>query len=142
LNQVIAGAREPLSRLLGETVELSLRLSSDRLAVAAEPDDIEGILLNLALNAREAMPTGGRLTIATTPLGSRVRFTVTDTGVGMDPEVSARIFDPFFTSKATGAGIGLNSVALAVRHLNGTISVETRLGGGTAIHIVFPLAKA
>jgi two-component system, cell cycle sensor histidine kinase and response regulator CckA len=150
-NSVAASEVSTFAALAGERISMRLVLCTEPLLVAAERSDLERILLNLALNARDAMPGGGVLTIETSAVlpsdlarreGARpfAKLTVTDTGVGMTPETKTRIFDPLFTTKATGTGLGLTTVAFTVRQLQGMISVESDLGRGTSVSVILPLA--
>ena len=150
-NSVAASGAATFAALAGERISLRMVLCTQPLLVAAERSELERILLNLALNARDAMPGGGVLTIETSAVmpshlarreGAQpfARVTVTDTGVGMTQETKARIFDPLFTTKATGTGLGLTTVAFTVRQLQGMISVESDLGRGTAVSVILPLA--
>ena len=149
-NSVASSGAATFAALAGERISLRLLLCTRPLLVAAERSELERILLNLALNARDAMPGGGVLTIETSAIlpselarreGARpfAKVTVTDTGVGMTQETKARIFDPQFTTKDTGTGLGLTTVAFTVRQLQGMISVESDLGRGTAISVILPL---
>jgi two-component system, cell cycle sensor histidine kinase and response regulator CckA len=113
LNEVVRDTETMLRRLLGEDIELVLGLDSALGHVKADPGHLEQVLLNLAVNARDAMPEGGQLTISTSNAGPQVLLTVADAGAGMTEEVKARIFEPFFTTKAKGKGTGLG---LAVVH--------------------------
>jgi signal transduction histidine kinase len=153
LNGVIRSSLSGLKRILGTGISVKLQLSTDQARVAAETIQIERILVNLVLNARDAMPEGGALLIQTTVVDetrstagehvpAHVRLTVTDTGVGMCPEVKGRIFEPLFTTKRKGTGLGLNSVAQTVRRLHGTISVESGVNCGTEITVTLPLAHS
>jgi signal transduction histidine kinase len=139
-----------LSRFLGERIQLRTRLSQEPVTVLSEPLELERILLNLALNARDAMADGGDLTIETDvadllPLGQvtgepvpYAQLSVTDTGCGMTPDVEARIFEPFFTTRATGTGLGLSSIAFTVRQLQGMVSVQSEPGQGTRVTVHLP----
>ena len=149
LNQVVGSAFDTIARLAGKTVRVRVRVSPEPALVAADVVDVERVLLNLALNARDAMPEGGVLTIETAVVdnpshqrsdvgGRRVRMTVSDTGRGMTPDVRARIFEPFFTTKDTGTGVGMRSVAFTVRQLQGTLSVESQPNGGTSVIVDLP----
>jgi PAS domain S-box-containing protein len=146
-----------LRRLIGEDVEIEIASAGDPLPVRADRSQLDQVLLNLVVNARDAMPKGGRLTIelAEAELGGRavaaapgvapgrfVRLTVADTGHGMTPEVRARIFEPFFTTKppGRGTGLGLATVFGVVRQSGGLIEVETAPGGGTRFDLFFPWA--
>ena len=150
-NAVVASGASTFAALASDRITLRLSLCEEPLMVAAEHSDLERILLNLALNARDAMPGGGVLTIETSVVapsaGARrdgvhpyARLTVTDTGVGMTPEIKARIFEPMFTTKARGTGLGLTTVAFTVRQLHGMISVESEVGRGTAVSVILPLS--
>ena len=152
LNLAVRSAHSTLSRLTGPTIQLELRLSSEPVPVAAELIELERIMLNLALNAREAMPDGGVLTVETERIApvphntagcaiGKARLTVRDTGRGMPAEVKGRMFEPLFTTKPRGTGLGLNSVAFTVRQLQGMISVESSVDIGTTVTIVLPLSS-
>ncbi|HRV95973.1 MAG TPA: ATP-binding protein, partial [Anaerolineae bacterium] len=135
LNDVIDQIKNMLGRLIGENIDLVDHLAPDLPSIKADAGQIEQVLLNLAINARDAMPKGGSLTIVTTAIkldpakaksmeligGRYVRLTVTDTGAGINPAVQARIFEPFFTTKAIGegTGLGLSTVYGIVRQLGG-----------------------
>ena len=145
LNRVIVPFVEEFARLAGGGVRVEFHPWAGPIAVSADEAEVEGILLNLTLNAREAMPDGGVLTIATGVIdlpgvsGPRVQLQVVDTGRGMTPEVKARIFEPFFTTKDTGTGLGLNSVASTVARLGGTLSVQSQVGVGTSVTALLPM---
>ena len=151
VHEVIGAAYAMLAQLVtaGVTVELQLEATSTR--IDADPRRIEQVLVNLVVNASDAMPSGGRLTIATSNLcasareDSRIdalRIAVADTGTGMTPRVERRIFEPFFTTKApgSGTGLGLSTADGVVRRYGGAISVDTRLGAGTTFLITLPLS--
>jgi two-component system cell cycle sensor histidine kinase/response regulator CckA len=153
LNALIRETEWMLRRLIGEDVELELRLVEDIGNVKVDPGQLEQILLNLAVNARHAMLRGGVLTLATDNAdpagasgetlaapGSHVRITVTDTGVGMDAETQARIFEPFFSTRSQdeGTGLGLATVSGIVQQSGGVIEVESEPGKGTAFRIYLP----
>src|SRR5207249_3644615 len=148
-----------LRRLVGEDIELVLSLDPALGKVKADPSQVEQVIMNLVVNARDAMPNGGRLTIETAnadpdkavayprlpvPHGSCVRLTVADTGAGMDREVQAHIFEPFFTTKAKdkGTGLGLAMVYGIVQQSGGCISVQSEAGRGTTLKIHLPRAEA
>ena len=157
LNEIVAGMEKMLRRLLREDVELSLRLPPALPKIRVDPGQIEQVVLNLAVNAHDAMPSGGKLTIETAAFaidaeqaaahaglepGLQVMLAMTDTGVGMDEETQSRIFEPFFTTKNTGegTGIGLATVQGIVHQSGGTISVDSKPGGGTTFKLYLPVA--
>ena len=153
LNQVVGAAFEMIARLVGDGIRVRVRVSAEPAFIMAEALEIERILLNLAMNARDAMPAGGVLTIETAivsnplhddydVLGPRVRMIVSDTGRGMTQEVRERILEPFFTTKETGTGVGMSSVAFTVRQLEGALTVQSRPNGGTSIIVDIPCAPA
>lgn len=158
LNEIIARSEEMLRPLLGEQVELEHALGEGLAAIQADPVQVEQVLMNLAINARDAMPQGGRITIETCnaeldeayarvrPMakpGSYVRLAVSDTGVGMDAATQARIFEPFFTTKAQGrgTGLGLATVYGIVKQSEGFIWVYSEVGRGTTFKIYWPRAE-
>lgn len=131
-----------LARLLGERIRLQVVIDGRGGTMHADPGQIEQILMNLAVNARDAMPEGGQLRIETTALPEtrQVRLMVSDTGIGMTPEVQAQIFEPFFTTKeeGKGTGLGLATVYGIVKQIRGSIDVTSEPGRGTAFHLLFP----
>ena len=147
LNEVVSHAGRLLQRLIGEDVAVTLRLEPALWRAKADAGQLEQVLMNLAVNARDAMPDGGRLTIATANAvehGVRVvRLTVRDTGCGMAEEVKARIFEPFFTTKPAGkgTGLGLPMVYGFVAQSGGRIAVESELSVGTTIAITLPAVE-
>jgi two-component system, cell cycle sensor histidine kinase and response regulator CckA len=155
LNEVVAIVESLLRRLIGEDVTLKARLSPELWSVRADPMQLEQVLMNLVVNARDAMPTGGTITIETenasldpsagteafsVTRGPYVRLSVTDTGHGMAPEVRARAFEPFFTTKelGRGTGLGLSTVYGIVKQTGGYIWVDSEVGQGTCIRIYLP----
>ncbi len=157
LNTVVRGLWTLLQRLVGEGVTLDLHAGESLGAVTADPVQVEQVLINLAVNARDAMPDGGRLHIETESVtadaefarqhepmsaGPYVRLQVSDTGTGMDATTMARAFDPFFTTKSMGhgTGMGLATVYGIVKQSGGYIWVESTLGVGTTFTIYFPVS--
>ena len=144
----VSGMRGILVRLLPRPVRLEIDAPKTLGAILADPGLVEQVLLNLVVNAGEAMPEGGRVTVELAPApkgGAGVcapcaRLTVRDRGVGMTEEVRARIFEPFFTTKESGSGLGLPTVAETVRRCDGGIEVESAPGKGAAFHVYWPLA--
>ena len=146
LNETVGGLQHLLRRLVGPTVELTMDLDRTLPAIVGDPVEIEQVVLNLAVNARQAMGGGGRLTIrtafATPPRTPRAWVTlhVTDTGSGMDAATRARMFEPFFTTRKEGTGLGLATVYAIVTARGGSIEVESSPGAGTTFVIRFPAA--
>jgi two-component system cell cycle sensor histidine kinase/response regulator CckA len=154
LNEIVGQVELVLRRILGEDVEIALRLATRLEPVFVDASQMEQVLLNLALNARDAMPDGGRLTIATSrvDLGSReaaavgltpggyVELRVADTGSGIPAEIREHIFEPFFTTKGPGkgTGLGLSSVYGIVRQSGGAIEVTTQVGRGSVFTVYLP----
>ena len=154
INDVVAGTTRMLTRLLGADVAVELRLAPDVPCAGVDPGQFEQVVVNLAVNARDAMPTGGRLTIATAdvdfagrddlPPDARpecyVRVAVSDTGTGMSPDVLAHLFEPFFTTKPVGrgTGLGLATVHGIVRQAEGFVTVESEVGVGTTVRVFLP----
>lgn len=141
--RVIKDHARILERTLGEDVRLSLDLADDIPDVMADPQQIEQVLLNLALNARDAMPMGGLVEIGVTVQPpDRVVLTVHDHGTGMSDEVKRRAFEPFFTTKpsGTGTGLGLSMVYGVVQDMGGSIAIESEQGRGTEVTIHLPIA--
>jgi signal transduction histidine kinase len=159
LSEVVGSMATMLRRLLGEDVELVTRCARGLRKTLVDPGQIEQVILNLAVNARDAMPIGGMLTIETSEVwldeayasdhpgifpGLHVRLAVRDAGVGMDQATMARIYEPFFTTKdpGKGTGLGLATVFGIVRQSGGTIAVQSELGNGTTFEVHFPVADS
>jgi PAS domain S-box-containing protein len=159
LNQVVVGIEQMLRRILGEDIELNHKLSPDLGLTMADPGQIEQVIMNLAVNARDAMPKGGSLIIETADVlideayaadhpsisaGPYIRLAIIDTGLGMDGHTKDRLFEPFFTTKekGKGTGLGLSTVYGIVKQSGGSIWVDSEPGEGAAFHIVFPRAAS
>ena len=157
LNVVVEEASRMLPCVIGEDVELNLELGQRLGQVRADPGQMEQVLLNLAINARDAMPQGGRISIATSmsdgcgdgiaehlavPPGDYIRLTVSDTGQGIAAEDLPRIFEPFYTTKpeSMGTGLGLAMVYGIVRQSDGFVSVDSEVGVGSTFHVYLPVA--
>ena len=157
LNEVVAGMAAMLARMLGEDVVLSTAFDPELGSTLADPTQVEQVVLNLALNARDAMPNGGALLIRTAPFelgehderphpelepGSYVTLAVRDTGIGMTPDLVENVFEPFFTTKGVGegTGLGLATVDGIVSQSGGVTWVESAPGEGTTFTICLPLA--
>ncbi len=151
LNDVVASISKMLRRLIGEDIAFATVLCPTPCQVRIDPGQIEQMIMNLAINARDAMPNGGELTIETNheevlratpdyPPGRYVRLVVTDTGTGMTEDVKARIFEPFFTTKEVGMGTGLGLATAfgIVKQAGGHIRVESTIGKGTTFEVMFP----
>jgi signal transduction histidine kinase len=144
LNVLAASLGTMLQRLIGEEIELRLALLPDLGRVLADPGHIEQVLMNLVVNARDAMPDGGTLTIETANAslepGPSVLLAVSDTGAGMDEATQARLFEPFFTSKSAGkgTGLGLSTVLGIVRQSGGALEVSSAPGRGTTVKVYLP----
>ena len=151
LGDVVANMSRMLQRLIGENITLTVECAADMPPVEADAAMIEQIMLNLAVNARDAMPRGGQLLISMDALQAShesghetwVRLSVRDTGTGMPPEVKSRIFEPFYTTKEVGkgTGLGLATVFGIVKQHEGLIEVESEVGHGTTFTIMFPASN-
>jgi signal transduction histidine kinase len=155
LNDLVTGTTALLKAAIGERIELNISLAPDLQVTMADPTQIEQVLMNLCLNARDAMPRGGRLGIETKNVeigedchqthsygqpGRHVLLSVSDTGVGMDAATLDRIFEPFFTTKemGKGTGLGLATVYGIVRQHGGLVNARSELGDGTTFHVYLP----
>jgi PAS domain S-box-containing protein len=158
LNSLVTNLRKMLERLIGEDITLSTLLQPGLWTIIADPGQIEQVIMNLAVNARDAMPTGGMLTIETSnvqldenylrtqleaPSGSCVMLAVTDTGCGMDESVLAQIFEPFFTTKeqGKGTGLGLATAYGIIKQSGGDITVYSEPGQGATFRIYLPAGE-
>jgi two-component system, cell cycle sensor histidine kinase and response regulator CckA len=154
LNEVIDETKKLVLRLIGEHIQVVSRLEVPLGSVMADPSQITQVIVNLAVNARDAMPGGGRLTVETTNVeldhefahrldlapGRYVTLAVTDTGIGMDAETAKRVFEPFFTTKpvGSGSGLGLSMVYGIVRQSGGAVFVDSEPGRGTIVRVYLP----
>jgi two-component system, cell cycle sensor histidine kinase and response regulator CckA len=158
LNELVSGTTQLLSRTLGEQIQIKLLLADDLWPMLADPAQVESSLANLSINARDAMPEGGYLTIETanktldeqygkdnaeTAPGDYVMLAVSDTGTGMPPEVLERVFEPFFTTKAEGrgTGLGLSMVYGFAKQSGGHVKIYSEVGHGTTVRIYLPRAE-
>jgi CheY-like chemotaxis protein len=158
LSEVVAGSIEMLRRLLGEDIEITADLMKDLGIVLADPGQVQQLLINLTVNARDAMPLGGRLVVETSNVevgdryravhpdvspGPYVSLSVTDTGTGMSDDVLHHLFEPFFTTKAQGEGTGLGLATChgIVQQSGGHIWAHSELGVGTTMTILLPVAQ-
>ena len=159
LNDISRNLLKMLQRIIGEHIEITTALADDLKPVKADPGQLEQILMNLSVNARDAMPKGGKLTLETSnavldedfvrlhvgaSAGPQVLLTVSDTGSGMDAATQARIFEPFFTTKGPGqgTGLGLAMVYGVVKQSGGSIWVNSKVGFGTTFNIYLPQVQA
>jgi PAS domain S-box-containing protein len=157
LNRQVSRVSRMLRRVIGEDIELVTMLEADPARIKIDPAQIEQVLVNVAVNARDAMPKGGKLTVETAFVainaeaaatggpkpGQYVVLSMTDTGTGMDAETQSHLFEPFFTtkSKGKGTGLGLSTVYGIVKQNGGEIAIASELGHGTTVRACFPLAE-
>lgn len=158
INDLVVEHWDMLQRILGETIKITMNLKSEVYEVLIDPHQFESALLNLSINARDAMPNGGVLTIETTNAtldaayakqheevvpGDYTEFTVSDTGFGMTPEVLEKAYEPFFTTKGVGegSGLGLSMVYGFVKQSNGHITIDSEVGHGTTVKLYLPRSK-
>jgi signal transduction histidine kinase len=157
VNDVIEDMRDMLQRIIGEDIELEIKLDDTVATIKADPGQLQQVVMNLVVNARDAMPNGGKLTISTLgcdapeqqtavyeeSAGRHVMLAVSDTGTGMDEETQRRVFEPFFTTKAagTGTGLGLSTVWGIVKQSGGHITFSSQQGKGTTFRIYLPCTE-
>ncbi len=143
LNHLVENVAKLLRRVVGEDIAVALDLYPGSASVTVDPVQCEQLMMNLAVNARDAMPNGGTLSIVTSVTEDNVQVSVKDTGLGMSTEVQERAFEPFFTTKdiGKGTGLGLSTCLAIVRRSGGTIHIESSPGQGTIFHIQLPRAK-
>ena len=157
LNGTIAGMRDLLQSTIGGSVSIETELSEDLWPALVDPTQLDIAVLNLAINARDAMEIGGTLKVSTANVrlgppraaeepaaGDYVAICVSDTGAGMSPEVRTKVFEPFFTTKeiGKGSGLGLSQVLGFAKQSGGGVRIESQPGRGTAVHIFLPRANA
>jgi CheY-like chemotaxis protein len=155
LNEIVRGIQRMLRRLIGEDIDFTAKLDPTPGHIKADPGQIEQVIMNLAVNARDAMPNGGKLVVTTSHLtletaslrnfpalnpGKYVLLAIADTGTGMTEEVKAHLYEPFFTTKPPGKGTGLGLATCfgIVRQSSGLIDVQSELGKGTTFKLYFP----
>ena len=158
LNLIVQDLDKMLRRIIGEDIELVTVFSRDLWKITSDPSQIEHVILNLAVNSRDAMPKGGRLFVETSNTeldqeyarshisvkpGAYVKLLIRDTGVGMSPEVQERLFEPFFTTKekGKGTGLGLSTVYGIIKQSGGNVWVHSELGQGTTFEVYLPRAE-
>lgn len=145
LNALVQEMDRMLRRVLGEDIELIVKLAPGLKTVRADPGQIEQVILNLVVNARDAMLSGGQLLIETRnaelPDRDSVMLSITDTGIGMEPQVASRVFEPFFTTKEHGTGLGLSTSYGIIKENSGDVRVESTPGEGTTFHIELPVTE-
>jgi two-component system cell cycle sensor histidine kinase/response regulator CckA len=159
LNTVLSKVEPMLHRVIGEDISMTVTSRATSACVRIDPGQVEQVVMNLVVNARDAMPHGGRLTVETSDVmvddaslssvadagsGSYVLLMVSDTGIGMAPEVRERMFKPYFTNKdmGKGTGLGLSTVYGIVRHCDGHLVVQSEVGRGTTFRIYLPRSAA
>ena len=156
-NKVIEDVESMLARIIGEDLEVQIDYASDLYPVTLDPGKLQQVIVNLVVNARDAMPDGGRLSIATTnvhlgssaaelasvPAGRYAKITVSDTGIGMDEAIRERVFEPYFTTKemGQGTGLGLSTAFGIVKAAHGHIGISSRPGTGTDVEILLPKSR-
>jgi signal transduction histidine kinase len=153
-NEAVRALSILLGRLVGVDVELCTELSSDAGGIAIDRSQFEQVVMNLVVNARDALPDGGRVVIRVTPEqlsgggplalpeAEYVRVSVVDTGIGMDERTQARVFEPFFTTKGgNGTGLGLSTVYGIAKQAGGAVRIDSELGHGTTVDVFFPVAR-
>ena len=156
VNHLISDLKDLIRSLLSENITLEIRANEEPVTVEADRSQVEQVLINLAINARDAMPHGGALTLGTCVRmisaeeathelkpGRYAEFSVTDTGTGMSDEVKERIFQPFFTTKpkGRGTGLGLATCAVVLKHYGGAIQFDSELGRGTTFRVLLPMVQ-
>ena len=142
VNDAVRNIEAMLPKALSQTIKVSLRLAEPLPNIMVDPVQLDQVLLNLVLNARDAMPDGGTLTIETAAEGSQVIVTVSDTGIGMDQTTRGRIFEPFFTTKGlAGTGLGLPTVYGIVKQSGGAVTCDSLPGAGTTFRVFLPAVE-
>ena len=157
VNDLLSGMSDMLRRTITESIKIETVLAKGAWPICVDPHELEATVLNLAVNARDAMPDGGNLTIETSntvldaaqarqaelTAGEYVMIAVTDTGMGMAPEVAQRAFEPFFTTKGIGkgTGLGLSQVYGFIKQSGGHVSIDTELGRGVCIKLYLPRSE-
>ena len=158
INDLLLHTEKLLRRLIGEDIELVTILAGAQDAVHADPGRLEQVIMNLVVNARDAMPAGGKLTIETANVfvgeaflakqlavepGAYLMLSISDTGVGMDEATQSHMFEPFFTTKnpGRGTGLGLATAYGIIRQSGGAIRIQSELGQGTCVRIYLPMAE-
>jgi len=155
LNEVILGSERIIRHLVGCHVKVEISLMQGLFEVRGDPTQMEQLIMNIVINARDVMPRGGQLTIETSNVDSEeaassktggaeewVLLTIRDTGVGMDPATAEQIFEPMFTTKGDGTGLGLFTAKAIVRQLGGSIRIKSERGCGTTFEILLPRASS